>query len=145
MEILYYELPSTFEAVDKAVKKSSKTLSAIDYLKLDDSTIFKIDFMLREMLNNAVEHGNHFDKDKIVSLRISFFDQFLIFDISDQGEGIDFCEDFFSERCQITKADRNRGFATIQKLNFHVLIKDNTVSISLDLSALNKGESNAEK
>lgn len=57
------EISSTFEAVHETV------IDVMDQLKLVDRInksmiLFRINFMLREVLNNAVEHGNKFHEDK---------------------------------------------------------------------------------
>ncbi|MBS7526318.1 sensor histidine kinase [Fusibacter paucivorans] len=78
---------STFELVDEKAKEALMLLKAreIDWMS---HTLFKINFVLRELLNNAVEHGNAFDPQKKVFLRIESRDQLFIFTIRDEGSGI---------------------------------------------------------
>ncbi|MDK2867021.1 MAG: serine/threonine-protein kinase RsbW [Clostridiales bacterium] len=78
---------STFELVDEKAKEALMMLKAreIDWMS---HTLFKINFVLRELLNNAVEHGNAFDPQKQVFLRIESKDQLFIFTVRDEGAGI---------------------------------------------------------
>ncbi len=125
-------IQSTFDAVNSAVNQIDERITK--YCKrVSSSTLFKINFMLREMLNNAVEHGNHFDIDKCVHCRVEVFDYYMYFYITDEGSGVDLTCDPRNEECEITLSTRTRGLATVRKLNFSVVIDKNTVTISLDL------------
>ncbi len=125
-------IQSTFDAVNSAVNQIDERITK--YCKrVSSSTLFKINFMLREILNNAVEHGNHFDSEKVVHCRVEAFDYCLYFYITDEGSGVDLTCDPRNQECEITLSTRTRGLATVRKLNFSVVIDKNTVTISLDL------------
>ncbi len=142
MKLLYDgEVASTFEAVDQIVKQIDQNI-ALYCERIDASTLFKINFMLREMLNNAVEHGNHFDADKKVQCRIEAIDDYIYFHITDQGSGVDLTCDPRSEECQFKLETRRRGLATVRKLNFDVVVNGNTVTVSFDLRQGENDEKN---
>lgn len=101
--------------------------------------LFKISFMLREVLNNAVEHGNHFDMDKKVYCQLDFEETTLIFTIRDEGSGIDTSMQPFDSKMDYLLRERHRGYALIQELNFLVEIHENAVSVKLDLSNIKQG------
>lgn len=126
-------IASSFSAVSEAVHEIDTRITLICDL-MQQSTLFKINFMLREMLNNAVEHGNHFDEDKKVHCVVAFEEHFMYFYITDEGSGIDLTCNPYHEECEITLSNRNRGYATVKELNFDVHIEGNRVSVSLDLS-----------
>ncbi|MCK8060790.1 MULTISPECIES: ATP-binding protein [unclassified Fusibacter] len=132
MVIYQNKIESTFVAVDGAVHRIIDALK--DKCGLDNKTVlFKISFMLREMLNNAVEHGNEFDKNKMVSCEVDCSQKGLSFVISDEGEGIDFtCNPFHIADDKLLR-ERNRGYMTIQEMAFGVMIEGNKVTVTLEL------------
>ncbi len=132
MVIYENTIQSTFDAVNTAVNQIDERITHYCTC-VNASTLFKINFMLREILNNAVEHGNHFDADKSIHCRVEAFDYYMYFYITDEGSGVDLTCDPRNEECEITLATRTRGLATVRKLNFSVVINKNTVTISLDL------------
>ncbi len=144
MKILYDgEVASTFEAVDQIVRQIDQNI--VQHCdRIGASTLFKINFMLREILNNAVEHGNHFDVDKTVHCRVEADREHVFFHITDQGSGVDLTCDPRSEECEFRLETRRRGLATVRKLNFDVVVNGNTVTIAFDLRQGEDGEKNSE-
>ncbi len=142
MVIYDNNIQSTFDAVNLAVNQiDQRIMRHCSHVK--QHTLFKINFMLREMLNNAVEHGNHFEPNKRVHCRVEVYDYYMYFYISDEGSGVDLtCQPRNSE-CEITLATRTRGLATVRKLDFAVVVDKNTVTISLDLRQEDKNEENS--
>ncbi|MGB3366272.1 MAG: ATP-binding protein [Acidaminobacteraceae bacterium] len=116
---------SSFEIVDSIVREIIEKLN--EYEKLNISTLlFRISFMLRELLNNGVEHGNKFDESKFIYCEIIYHADILEFIIRDEGEGIilqqeDTDIDVLSER--------ERGIATIRKLGFELRFNGTTVHV----------------
>lgn len=155
MNIYENTCESNFESVDLMVKDALKTLEH-KIESLSKYTLFKINFMLREMLNNAVEHGNHFDVTKKVMCRIVREGHFLKFHIKDEGAGIILCDTDavtchneryldIKENLKLEKIKsinesitdikvRNRGFDTVSLMDFSVKINHNSVWVTLDLS-----------
>lgn len=77
-------LESTAEAVDigeEAVRRF--TLEA----GFDESDQYFIALAAREVLVNAIKHGNGFDPNKKVTVRMSTTPESMILEVSDEGEG----------------------------------------------------------
>ncbi len=132
-------IQSTFDAVNMAVNQIDQRITRhCSHVK--PRTLFKINFMLREILNNAVEHGNHFESNKRVHCRVEVYDYYMYFYIRDEGSGVDLTCQPRNRECEITLATRTRGLATVRKLDFAVVIDQNMVTISLDLRQEDKNE-----
>ena len=97
--------------------------------------LFNIDFMLREILNNAVEHGNHFDSGKKVTCKIEYKVPIMTFAIRDEGLGFkteDLQETSYNPKLLLR--ERNRGHQTILDMDFDIKLKGNEVKILLNLN-----------
>jgi len=67
MYLIIYEkaIHSSFKEVDTSVREILVLMEAIDALS-DETLLFKVSFVLRELMNNSVEHGNRFDIKKMI-------------------------------------------------------------------------------
>jgi anti-sigma regulatory factor (Ser/Thr protein kinase) len=144
MGIFSGTIASSFQDVNFMV------LDIIEILKLkcdiqEKDLLFKISFMLREVLNNAVEHGNHFDEDKKVICIVEYEAPMLIFKIRDHGEGINLKKEPFESADNYLLRERHRGYALIQELNFLVEFDGNEVSVKLNLGEIEKREASHGK
>jgi len=115
---------STFENVDLIVKEIIDVLKTISELN-NDSTLFMINFMLRELLNNAVEHGNENDKSKSVYCEIDYDYPYLSFKVEDEGKGVITLKKEYD--IDDLLRERNRGMELILKYGFIVNIDGNKV------------------
>lgn len=132
--LVYKEtIDSTFQAVDDVVNKIHVHL--IEKLPwINQKSRFQINFILREILNNAVEHGNQFNERKKVFLEIYLEDLFLKINVWDEGSGIKISDKEFDQNdVDSLLRERQRGFQLLEKLAEHVEIKGNQVSITLQL------------
>ena len=88
MQLFKKEFFSSFAEVDEAVKEA---LFELQKENIDgfEKAEFRINFMMREILNNAVEHGNQFDRNKKVQLTIAYDECILLFKVQDEGTGIE--------------------------------------------------------
>lgn len=144
MRIYSGTIASSFQDVNFMVLDIIEVLKTKCKLEQKD-LLFKISFMLREVLNNAVEHGNHFHETKRVQCFVDYESPVLSFLIKDEGEGINLAMQPFDGHQDYTLRERHRGYALIQELNFLVDIKGNEVSVSLNLDQTNyRGEANGE-
>lgn len=139
MRIYSGTIASSFQDVNFVV------LDIIEIIKLkcdirEKDLLFKISFMLREVMNNAVEHGNHFDEDKKVICIVEYEAPMLIFKIQDQGEGINLKKGPFESADNYLLRERHRGYALIQELNFLIEFDGNQVSVKLNLGQIHKEE-----
>jgi len=114
---------SSFDIVDTIVREIIEKLT--EHEKLNISTLlFHISFMLRELLNNGVEHGNQFDERKSIYCEVIYHVDILEFIISDEGEGINLPpEDTYFD----VLSERERGISTIRKLGFELSFNGSTV------------------
>ncbi len=79
-------LESTLEGVDHG---ESLVKAALKESGLPEEDQYWVLLAVREILVNAAYHGNRFDADKKVSLRITRHDAGFAIDIGDEGDGFD--------------------------------------------------------
>jgi len=114
---------SSFEIVDTIVREVIEKLKEHEELNIS-TLLFRISFMLRELLNNGVEHGNQFDERKLIFCEVIYHLDRLEFIISDEGEGISLPpKDIYFD----VLPERERGISTIRKLGFELSISGATV------------------
>ncbi len=130
--ILYEDaIKSSFKEVDKCVREILLIMGEHEYLS-DESILFKVSFVLRELLNNSVEHGNKFDLSKLIKCKIDFDNKNLNIEISDEGPGLEREERYYKE-ISFDKRERRRGLKLIEDLNFNVEIKGNIIKLGLNI------------
>lgn len=113
-------------------------LDVIELLKLkcdltDKNLLFTINFVLREVLNNAVEHGNRFDESKKIGITVDYDLPKIIFTVEDEGDGFTMDEDNVSQDVNYVLRERNRGMQLIRDMNFEVDVEHTRVKLVLDL------------
>lgn len=79
-------LDSTLESVDAAEEEVRRFAEQAGF---DESAKFFIALAVREILVNAVKHGNRFEPNRKVDLVLSADNAKLTIDIQDHGEGFD--------------------------------------------------------
>lgn len=133
--MVFYEktIESSFEAVNLVVTEAMIKIES-NFNQLNKHILFNINFMMREILNNAVEHGNHFDVNKKVYFKILYESVLLTFIVKDEGLGFDI------NKISIDNSDKNsllrerqRGYQTLEKMNFDIRVNKNEVTIILNL------------
>lgn len=134
--IIYNDkIVSSFTAVDACVNEIIKRMSNVQELS-DDELMFKTSFAIREILNNAVEHGNHFDESKDVDCYVVYDKPDLVIKIADEGEGFKINDSYY-DALDNDKRERRRGLSLIEALNFQINIDKNT--FELKMNVLEKG------
>jgi anti-sigma regulatory factor (Ser/Thr protein kinase) len=123
---------SSFQSVSDAVHEVIDTLKNRKIVE-DQHKLFKISFMLRELLNNAVEHGNRFDTDKWVRCEVSHVDRVVVFKVTDEGDGILFDDLDLANSSNELLRERHRGYQAIIEMLFKVDIEGTTVTVAYDL------------
>ncbi len=134
MIIFENKIESSFQAVDDVVEDILKKIK-IKFQFMSTRFLFNIEFMLREILNNAVEHGNHFDLNKKVACLIEYKVPIMYFSIKDEGPGInpnDLLVETHDPKSLLR--ERNRGHQTIIEMDFDIKIKGSEVNILLNLN-----------
>lgn len=133
--ILYEKkIESSFQAVHEAVEEILNLLTA-QWSWLNKKIVFKINFLLREIMNNAVEHGNRFNQEKKVLCRIIKESNYLILEVTDEGEGIILSNQTFdSDDMDTILRDRNRGYQLLMEMALNVSVSGNQVKVVIDLN-----------
>lgn len=127
MSIYKNKIQSNFESVDLAVRNIIQVLKSEEKI-INKGVIFKISFMLREILNNAVEHGNKFDESKFIYCEVVKVDSLLHFIVKDEGQGIVFTKE---ESKEDVLRVRTRGILLINDYGFETLIHGTTIEVKL--------------
>lgn len=131
-----FEIYSTYEDVNFAVNHIIEFFEANSCIK-NDSVRFMINFVLRELLINAVEHGNKLVREKKVTCFASYSDNEIYINISDEGKGFALDKlDNCSKKNTLRK--RRRGLFTIKDMGLSVDVEKNHVKVKLNLEKMNK-------
>ena len=87
MSAIHIKIPSLAENI-RVVE--SFIDNAKEKFSLDDDIYGNIMIAVTESVNNAIKHGNNFNKTKNVSLSLFLDDKMIRFIIKDEGAGFDF-------------------------------------------------------
>lgn len=126
------EIQSSFKSVDLCVREVLQLMGKHESLS-DESLLFKVSFVLRELMNNSVEHGNKFDINKIISCTIEYNAPKLMIEISDEGKGF-IRDNGYYRALDNEKRERRRGLKLIEELNFVIMMEKSTIRLNLDIS-----------
>lgn len=94
---------STLENVDKFCDQARPLHSALGRKDLS----FAIELLLREVLNNAVLHGNKSNPEMVITCRFSLEERTVDIDVTDEGQGFEWkiCLAELAKRKQIVDDD----------------------------------------
>jgi len=128
------EIQSTFEAVHETVEDIMDQLKLVE--KLDRQyLLFRINFMLREVLNNAVEHGNEFNEEKLIYIEVSIEESLFITKVRDEGDGIHL-EPTHEHNMDYILRERRRGITLVRQYQFELEVKHTELCVTLDLDSV---------
>ena len=116
---LRFEGHSSFEEVDKIVHEIMSNISNDLPVEYGD-IIFNVTIALRELLNNAVEHGNNMDIKKTIICELSCDERTLCIKITDQGLGFDISNVIDKLYTKPLDRQRRRGIFMVKNLGFIV-------------------------
>ncbi len=124
-------IKSTFEMAAETVDHIVEMLR--EELHMDKAVLFRVSFMLREVINNAVEHGNQFDESKVIHIQVMSVNGQLIFSVEDQGEGfvLQVMEQIPDHHLRV----RNRGIYLIKEFGFDVKVNGQRVEVHMPYGA----------
>lgn len=127
MSILEGRFLSGFE---NAAKYVPKIVDWVDGNRHFDhhSQKFVVDFVVRELFNNAVEHGNRNDGAKMISYRVESRLGFIEISVGDEGQGFDLEQAVRRDRESGTDSVRNRGLLIALKLGWTLSARGGTVT-----------------
>jgi serine/threonine-protein kinase RsbW len=77
-------LPSKLESIDEAVLNATSFANEIG---LSEDAVFPIDLAVREVVANAIKHGNKFDETKQIEITLDEIDEGFEITVRDFGEG----------------------------------------------------------
>ncbi len=106
LDMKFSSVMSNIDMADSAVRKFLAARGLVSHS-------FAVCLVIREALTNAVRHGNRMDMDKLVDCRIYIEKDFIVLDITDQGEGFSWKELISSESSDPLK-ESGRGLAIIK-------------------------------
>lgn len=129
--IMDQKIASSFTAVDACVNEIILIMTDIDALS-DEGLLFRTSFVLREILNNAVEHGNGFDETKKIDCHIAYDSPYLKIKIKDEGEGFQVNESYY-DALDNDKRERHRGLKLIEELKFEIHIHKSTFKLKTNV------------
>lgn len=125
MEAYTIELESDFKEADRyAMLLTAYVEEKHSHITSDQS--FHINFALRELLNNAVEHGNQFNPDKKVVCTIQCEQEGLTIIVEDDGSGFCFGDALEKTERSILET-RQRGLWLLNELGFVLSVEKNRV------------------
>ncbi len=139
-------LKSDFGAVDEVARVVQQYLASEAGIS-ESCLLFRTDFVLRELLNNAVEHGNHCDRHKQIILEIVASAEVLQLSATDEGTGLGpVVADVLAGACSFgdgagdidNGAERRRGLRTIAQLGWTLQWEGSRVTARLERSKIEK-------
>ncbi|MBM7866065.1 hypothetical protein GTO89_06095 [Heliobacterium gestii] len=133
---------STFEAVDRSIKAVMTDIREKGP-NFNGKQLFAVDFALRELLNNAVEHGNQMDPAKQVTCRLAISEQQVCLDVWDEGAGFCLENAVDDEVLQDLMRERNRGLEIIGLMGFSITVTGNHVEAHLAWNDLDRPQQGA--
>jgi len=126
----YFSCHSLISNIDYIAKQIS---DICEYFKIDQQTKFYVNIVLRELMLNAIEHGNQENADKIVEIIFSLhlLDKICILSIKDEGKGFDWKNLSKMIGNEDILRNRHRGIFIVENLADKIEIKKNKISVQL--------------
>ena len=116
-------LDSIVESVDGAEESARRCAQDAGFGESDQ---FFIGLAIREILINAMKHGNRFDPGKKVGFEVSLDGQDLIMDVTDQGAGFEIASVPDPLRPENLERKSGRGIAMARKIMDEVSVTANS-------------------
>ncbi|HEY9061064.1 MAG TPA: ATP-binding protein [Pseudobacteroides sp.] len=123
---------STFQDADKAIEDTIVHMEAIG-IKMEENLDFIIQYALRELFNNAIEHGNNFDTRKFINYRVDITREILRVSVADCGKGFDVSGIVNSQHNDSPTRCRNRGLSSLIDIGFLINSENGCINASLSL------------
>ena len=136
--LIVAECLSSYEGVDLLVRHISSRLSSLEKFKCG-SLIFAIDFCLRELLNNAVEHGNKFKREKKIKCIFHSIDLDVYILVKDDGPGFCLNSTLREMECEDIIRSRTRGLKTVKMLGFELDCRDGWMEAKMSIDGRGEG------
>ena len=128
---------ANFKNVDDEVNKITNIVLK-ELPQVTQMFLFNIDFILRELFNNAVEHGNKMNCHKKVSYQIEICKEAIDIKVCDEGKGFLFEDTFLMAEQEDIFRQRNRGLKAIKDLGIILKIHKGCVCAKIKVSNRNR-------
>lgn len=135
MRTFKIEFFSSFREVSPASDKVLDFLTTKCCIE-DKELLSSINFALRELLINAVEHGNRMDEKRKVYCEVCIDNGEIFIHVLDEGDGFEFKNYRKSARPQDLLRERGRGLYIIEKLGFRISVDKNHVMVRLKIDEI---------
>lgn len=120
---------STFEESDLQAISITNRLKEFYETRLNNELEFNLNFVIRELLNNAVEHGNKLQPHKQVVCRVFYDEKTIIIEVTDEGEGLEENKKPLTQPLgdHMSMPVRQRGLWLVEQLGYSLSISKNTI------------------
>ncbi|MBN2664719.1 MAG: ATP-binding protein [Bacteroidales bacterium] len=86
----HFDETISFSSIFQNISYAEKIITTLNSrINISDEIFGNILLSLSEAINNAIVHGNKFNKDKFVFVNYKYKNKLLVFEIKDEGDGFD--------------------------------------------------------
>lgn len=142
VEHMILNIPSDLKylgAVDAAIQDLAREFS------FSPDAINDVSTALVEACSNAIEHGNHFSKDKRVVVTLRFNGGDFVATVKDEGAGFDFGKAMREEASPDPMSERGRGILIMRAFTDDLKFRNEDNGMTVELTKLRGGGGNAEE
>jgi len=142
VEHMILNIPSDLKylgAVDAAIQDLAREFS------FSPDAINDVSTALVEACSNAIEHGNHFSKDKRVVVTLKFNGSTFVATVKDEGDGFNFAKALLDESGPDPMSERGRGILIMRAFTDSLDFRVDDKGLIVELTKLRGGGGNADE
>ncbi len=142
VEHMILNIPSDLKylgAVDAAIQDLAREFS------FSPDAINDVSTALVEACSNAIEHGNHFSKDKRVVVTLRFNGGNFVATVKDEGTGFDYTKALKDESGPDPMSERGRGILIMRAFTDDLQFVVDNSGLTVELTKLRGGGGDAEE
>jgi len=142
VEHMILNIPSDLKylgAVDAAIQDLAREFS------FSPDAINDVSTALVEACSNAIEHGNHFAKDKRVVVTLRFNGGSFVATVRDEGNGFDFSKAMRDEAGPDPMSERGRGILIMRAFTDDLQFRVENNGLTVELTKLRGGGGDADE
>jgi serine/threonine-protein kinase RsbW len=124
--------------VDAAIQDLAREFS------FSQDAINDVSTALVEACSNAIEHGNHFAKDKRVVVTLRFNGGDFVATVKDEGTGFDFTKALRDEAGPDPMSERGRGILIMRAFTDDLTFRYDDNGLTVELTKLRGGGGDAD-
>lgn len=118
-------IKSDLDDIDEAV---SFVLGKLSSVIRDEELMFNIRIVINEIVINSYEHGNKYNKEKGINLKVCVNMDCIHINVKDEGDGINY---IFNENKDINTTTSGRGLRIVEHLVDELEINNNEISAKI--------------